>query len=71
MQRRADYRVYILRLWRVNDGPNAIWRASLLEVHTGVRRGFAGLGDAITHLRAEIANARTATDLAANDVAPT
>jgi hypothetical protein len=35
------YQAYLLRLWRVADGEKAIWRASLQDVRTSQRLGFA------------------------------
>jgi hypothetical protein len=37
------YLAYLLRLWRVNDGGNSVWRASVKSPHTGERYGFANL----------------------------
>jgi hypothetical protein len=45
---------YLLRLWRVDNGPEAIWRASLQDVHTGERHGFAGLDEAFAYLRQQL-----------------
>jgi hypothetical protein len=45
----ADYLSYLLRLWREGE-PGHNWRASLENVATGERRGFAGLGDLISFL---------------------
>jgi hypothetical protein len=55
---------YLIRLWRVDDGQRAIWRASLQDVRTGQRRGFADLESACRFLRAqiEIASAGTGRD---------
>jgi hypothetical protein len=46
---------YVLRLWRVTDGELSVWRASLQDIRTGERRGFAGLDGACRYLRARIA----------------
>ena len=46
-----DYQSYLLRLWRVNDEEEAVWRASLESVHTGERKGFAGLEALFDFLR--------------------
>jgi hypothetical protein len=53
----SGYRAYLLRLWRIEDGEKAIWRASLQDVRTGQRLGFADLDEAIAHLRKEIRSA--------------
>ena len=45
----AGYLSYLLRLWREGE-PGCNWRASLEDVATGERRGFAGLGDLIRFL---------------------
>jgi len=45
---------YVLRLWLVMDGKEAIWRASLQDVRSGERRGFADLEAACRYLRARI-----------------
>jgi hypothetical protein len=45
---------YLLRLWRVDNGAEAIWRASLQDVRTGERRGFAGLDEAFAYLRQQL-----------------
>jgi hypothetical protein len=46
----SDYRSYLLRLWRVDDG-GGDWRASLESAHTGERRGFATLDALFDHVR--------------------
>lgn len=46
-----DYLSYLLRLWRVNDEEEAVWRASLESVDTGERKGFAGLEALFAFLR--------------------
>jgi hypothetical protein len=48
---------YLIRLWRVDDGQRAIWRASLQDVRTGQRHGFADLDSACRFLRAQIETA--------------
>ena len=71
MPRRPNYRAYILRLWRVDNGPQATWRASLQDVHGRVRRGFASLDDAVAYLHAELSAAAVDAGGAENDVFPT
>ena len=45
------YRAYLLRLWQVRSGGQLVWRASLEDVHSGERHGFATLVDLlITYL---------------------
>jgi len=43
MTEQVGYLAYMLRLWRVNDGGNSVWRASVESPHTGERHGFANL----------------------------
>ena len=45
----ADYHAGLLRLWR--DGPGGRWRASLQDVESGERIGFAGLERLFAYLR--------------------
>lgn len=53
----SGYRAYLLRLWQAEDGERATWRASLQDVRTGQRLGFASLDAAFGHLRSEILSA--------------
>ena len=41
--RQRHYRAYLLRLWQIDDGDMAAWRASLETPGTGERRGFGSL----------------------------
>lgn len=50
----AQTLAYVLRLWRVTDGREPIWRAALQDIRTGERRGFADLDEAWRYLRARI-----------------
>jgi len=43
MTEQPGYLAYMLRLWRVNDGGNSVWRASVESPHSGERYGFANL----------------------------
>ena len=43
---------YLLRLWQARDAEGLCWRASLQDVHTGQRQGFAGLEALFEFLRA-------------------
>jgi hypothetical protein len=45
---------YMLRLWHVSDGGQGGWRASLENVHTGERRGFASLADLLSFLEDDV-----------------
>ena len=44
-----DYHAYLLRLWRENAGRQT-WRASLESSHSGLRKGFASLGELFSFL---------------------
>ena len=46
-----DYFSYLLRLWKVSGAGPPVWRASLEDVHTGERRGFADLEHLFTYLK--------------------
>ncbi|MEJ2208326.1 MAG: hypothetical protein P8129_04735 [Anaerolineae bacterium] len=48
--RRRGYVAYLLRLWQVDGGQDAPWRASLESPETGERLGFAGLGELFAFL---------------------
>jgi hypothetical protein len=52
-----DYLSYLLRLWRVSDEEQAVWRASLKSPHTGECRGFVSLIDLFTFLEKEVSRA--------------
>jgi hypothetical protein len=52
--KRRGHLAYLLRLWRVDNGAQAIWRASLQDVRTGEQRGFAGLDEAVAFLRQQL-----------------
>lgn len=41
------YHAYLLRLWLVEQDEQWVWRISLENIHTGVRRGFVSM-DALT-----------------------
>jgi len=47
------YLSFLLRLWRVRQNDNDIWRASLEDSRTGERRGFAGL-EALTEFLSQL-----------------
>jgi hypothetical protein len=52
--RTGGYVAYLLRLWQVNEGEDAIWRASLESAHAGERQGFASLADLCTFLEEQV-----------------
>ena len=45
---------YLLRLWCVTDGQEASWHASLQDIRSGERLGFADLDGACRYLHARI-----------------
>jgi hypothetical protein len=47
------YLSYLLRLWRVSDEEEPVWRASLKSAHSGERLGFASLEELFDYLRTE------------------
>ena len=47
----TTYRSYVLRLWRSSTEEGALWRASLEDVQTGERVGFASLEALMEYLR--------------------
>jgi hypothetical protein len=49
----AEYRAYLLRLWRVTAGGQITWRASLESPDTGERLGFANLAALCAFLQGE------------------
>ena len=49
-----EYWSCLLRLWRVSEKGESIWRASLQNARTGERMGFASLEALYDYLRAEI-----------------
>ena len=52
--RRRGHLAFLLRLWRVDNGQEMIWRASLQDVRTGERLGFAGLDEAVAYLQQQL-----------------
>jgi hypothetical protein len=50
---RSGYLAYLLRLWRVRNGEEAHWRASLEDAHAGERYGFGSLQALFEFLRAK------------------
>jgi len=57
------YQAYLLRLWRVQQGPGFVWRVSLESPHTGERQSFVSLDALFAFLRekAESAERDSAT----------
>lgn len=50
MSEARRYLAYLLRLWRVDDDGQPLWRATLEDPHTGERRGFADLSQLFAFL---------------------
>ena len=48
---RVHVLAYMLRMWQISDGEQPVWRASLQDVYTGERLGFADLDEATAYLR--------------------
>ncbi len=48
------YAAYLLRLWQVTGDRRLIWRASLEDVCTGERHGFADLEQLIAFLERQL-----------------
>jgi hypothetical protein len=46
-----DYQSYLLRLWRVSDGEEPTWRASLQSSRSGEQMGFDSLEELVEYLR--------------------
>ena len=44
---------YVLRMWETRNGEQSVWRASLQDVRSGERMGFAGLDEVTRFLRAQ------------------
>jgi hypothetical protein len=49
--RESDYQAYLLRLWPVEANGRSYWRASIQNVSTGERHGFADLEALFAFLR--------------------
>ncbi len=52
--RRNDYASYLLRVWQVESDGKRTWRASLENVHTGERHGFASIEMMFTFLQEQM-----------------
>jgi hypothetical protein len=44
---------YLLRLWQASSAGKRVWRASITNVYTGERRGFADLASLVAFLEAQ------------------
>jgi hypothetical protein len=47
---KPDYQAYLLRLWRVKEDDELAWRASLEQVDSGEKHGFASLEELLLYL---------------------
>ena len=60
---------YLLRLWQASSAGKPVWRASLANIHTGERRGFADLASLVAFLEAQTgADARPADRLPSTEL---
>lgn len=50
----SSYLSYLLRLWRVNEAGKSAWHASLEDIHTGRRLGFADLASLFAFLERRV-----------------
>ncbi|MDQ5850808.1 MAG: hypothetical protein M3380_01825 [Chloroflexota bacterium] len=57
-----QYVAYLLRLWQVTSVGGRVWRASLQDVHTGERQGFASVAQLIAFLEAQTRGTPGAAD---------
>jgi len=64
---RPGYQAYLLRLWRVRNGEDAHWHASLQDAHTGERHGFGSPEALVEFLRARTEGTSDATAENANE----
>jgi hypothetical protein len=48
------YRAFLLRLWRERSGGAWVWRASLEDPHSHVRKGFRDLERLYSYLKEQI-----------------
>jgi len=64
------YLAYMLRLWQVGHGEDAVWRASLEDPHTGELRAFASLGALVAFLEDLIGRQPEAGTVAGDGDAP-
>jgi hypothetical protein len=57
MKRKPRYFSFVLRIWLAGDGDHPEWRASLEDITTGERQGFACLEDLFERLKEQIRQA--------------
>ena len=63
-----QYLAYMLRLWKLGDGENAVWHASLEDPHTGERLAFANVETLIAFLQGQT-ECRPRSEASASDKA--
>ena len=51
---KRQYLAYLLRIWQVKDAGKLVWRASLEDPHTSVRRGFISVEALIDFLLEQV-----------------
>jgi hypothetical protein len=55
---------YLLRLWQASNAGTPVWRVSIVNVHSGERRGFADLESLLVFLKEQTGgDARPGHDL--------
>jgi hypothetical protein len=54
-EKEPRYLSYLLRLWQTRNRGSLVWRASIEDAHTSVRRGFADLAGLLAFLEREMA----------------
>jgi hypothetical protein len=55
-QEQRAYLSYLLRLWQTQSGDVLVWRASLENARTGVRRSFADPAEMFSFLQCKMAH---------------
>lgn len=63
MNKPPIYIAYLLRLWRVEGWQAPVWHASLEDLHTGKRRGFASLESLFAFLEGQTGDDRSRSAL--------
>jgi hypothetical protein len=57
-----QYMAFLVRLWHIDDHRPLVWRASVQDPHTGVRRSFADLESLFAFLREQTDGTRANPD---------
>ena len=58
----ADYASYLLRVWKVEEDGQVIWRASLEDIRQAERRNFPNLAALIAFLQSQFGPAARSAD---------